>query len=819
MASLAAVPLWIAISIAQAQTAPAAAEETFWSFRPIRRPPPVEVKDASWPLGEIDRFVLARLESNGLKPARPADRRTLLRRLSFDLTGLPPAPEEAEAFARDRSREAVERVVDRLLASPRFGERWGRYWLDVARYAEDDIRGLSQESYPNAWRYRDWVIGALNEDMPYDAFVKAQIAGDLLAASDARKLMPALGFLGLGPWYYDIAVPAVARADERHERIDALSRGLLGLTVGCARCHDHKFDPITMRDYYGLAGIFASSEYREYPLADAASVEAFDAGQRRIQEREAAIRDYRRGFSERLAEIQARRTPEYMVAAWEVLGAPKRVLADVAIESALDRETLERWTAYLDAGEFDHPYLQSWEALIGSGGGEDRAREVGEEFERRLASVAASKKRIDEDNRILLAAVEKKKSIGTKLPNGFLTYEDFCAGCQVQARALDRDLYVVWDHFFGGGRRSEVKGRKTSAVLVHGGGEVDRWLEGEWKAHLTRLLAELEALKKSAPPAYPFLHGIAESSQTGDLRIHLRGSPFQLGETTPRGFPAALRPQGAGGFERGSGRLELAEAIARHPLAARVMANRLWQRLFGSGIVATPSNFGHSGAPASHPDLLEHLAWRFVEQGYSVKRLLRDVVLSRTYQLSGEDSPGNAAIDAGNRLLWRANRRRLDVEALRDSILWVAGTLDARLGGPSVDLAADRSRRSVYGKVSRFRLNETLALFDFPDPSTTSEQRHVTHVPMQKLFHLNSDFIWDQAGALAARLEKEAGPGDREKLGRAWSLLFQREPSAAEIERGSRFLDQARADGASRPPVWRQFAQVLLAANELSVID
>src|SRR5437867_2295173 len=294
-------------------------QRAFWSFQPIHTPALPEVKDTSWVKSSIDRFILARLETQRLKPVEAADKRTLIRRANFDLTGLPPTPEEVEAFLNDSSPDAFAKVVDRLLASPHYGERWGRYWLDVARYGEDDGRGLSQESYPNAFRYRDWVIQAFNEDMPYDLFVKAQIAGDLLERKDRDKFLPGLGFFGLGPWYYDITVPLQARADERHDRVDVLTRGFLGLTVACARCHDHKFDPISTKDYYALAGVFASSQYREYPLAPESVVNAYHLHQKKIKEQEVAIKQFMQTEGSQLGEILARRISIYMVAAWKVL--------------------------------------------------------------------------------------------------------------------------------------------------------------------------------------------------------------------------------------------------------------------------------------------------------------------------------------------------------------------------------------------------------------------------------------------------------------------------------------------------------------------
>ena len=342
-------------------------QRAHWVLQPRYKPGRPEVHDRSWPHSPIDTFVLARLEAEGLRPVRPADKRTLIRRAYLDLTGLPPAPPAIEAFVQDPSSDAFAKIVDQLLQSPRYGERWGRYWLDVARYAEDDVRGTSQESYENAWRYRDWVIQSLNEDLPYDLFVKAQLAGDLVEG-DRHKTLGGLGFLGLGPWYYDIAEPPQARADERDDRVDAVGRAFLGLTVACARCHDHKYDPISMQDYYALAGVFASTNYWEYSLVPDEVVTAYRQHQKKIKELEGAIQEFRKSQSRQLSEILARKAARYLVAAWKVRQMPGVSPRVMAQREGLDRETLERWLKHLDNSEKDYPYLNEWNRLLREGG-------------------------------------------------------------------------------------------------------------------------------------------------------------------------------------------------------------------------------------------------------------------------------------------------------------------------------------------------------------------------------------------------------------------------------------------------------------------
>lgn len=798
-----------------------AKDRTHWAFQPCHKPVIPEVKDKAWPKRPTDNFVLARLEAEGLKPVNAADKRTLIRRAYLDLIGLPPTPTEVEAFVKDESPDAYARVVDRLLASPHYGERWGRYWLDVARYGEDDIRGLSQESYANAWRYRDWVIQAFNEDMPYELFIKAQLAGDLVEGVDNDKLIAGLGFLGLGPWYYDIAEPPQARADERDDRTDAISRGFLGLTIACARCHDHKYDPISMKDYYALAGVFASSEYREYPQAPPDAVAAYKKHQRKIKEVEKAFQEFEKAQSQQLGDILARKSARYLMAGWAVLRNPKSPASTVARQERLDAETLDRWVKYLGTPEKEHPYLAKWNALLAAGGTREEVERVAAEFQETVLVVLREKKAIDEENHIILAQSRPRRDpeMMKSLPNGFETYEDFCPGCNVALIPIAREKFILWRDLVEEGTHGDGAYGKTGGILYFSGELLERFLAPEWKSHLESVRAELAALKKSSPPQYPYIHGIAESRNATNLRIHLRGSPYNLGEDVPRRFLEVLSEGEPAPFTKGSGRLELAEAIARHPLAARVMVNRIWQHHFGYGIVRTPSNFGQLGERPTHPELLEYLMARFIENKFSIKAMHREIMLSATYQLSTDYSQADAALDPDNRLYWRANRRRLDVEALRDSLLYVAGALDLTIGGPSAPLDEKNSRRTVYGRVSRFQLDRLLALFDFPSPASSAEQRNVTNIPLQSLFFMNSDLVWQQAGRLADRLRGLRTADDEARICEAYRLLFGREPTETEIQLGLQFLREAAPKSSNEPTPWHQYAQVLLSSNEFLFVN
>ena len=802
-------------------------DRAYWAFQPSRQPTLPEVSDRVWPKSPLDRFILARLEERRISSARPATRRELIRRVTFDLSGLPPTPEDVDAFVKDPSPLAFARVVDRLLNSPHYGERWGRHWLDVARYAEDDLYAGAE--YRNAWRYRDWVTGALNEDMPYDLFVKAQIAGDLLASGDedGNGLVAGTGFLALGVWYYGAVAPPQARADERFDRIDAITSGFLGLTVGCARCHDHKYDPISLRDYYALDGIIGSTVYREYPLAPREVVENYREHAKKVEELESALKELVDGESIRLSEILARKTSRYLTAACHLLEDPTRSASLLAQEEGLDHEVLRNWMDYVGAAKREHPYLSTLDHLRARGAGRRELQQAADEFQSLVLDVLAEKRSVDAKNEALVEAAKPDVDPETAvyLPNGYRA-GDYCGGCDVVLTPIERTRYILWLDILGTTDLTCSFKKKDYGLFRLRGETLERFLSDEKRSSVATLRAELKALEKRRPPDYPFLHGMADSPRPQDARIHLRGSPYQLGEKTPRRFLTVLSPGEPARFTRGSGRLELAEAIAAHPLTARVVVNRIWQHLFGQGIVRTPSNFGRSGDAPTHLELLEYLTHRFILNGYSIKALHREILLSATYQLSSRDSNRSASnrsaanhTDPDNRLLWRANRRRLDAEALRDSLLFVSGRLDLTVGGASVDLSKDDRRRSLYGQVRRSRSDALLALFDFPDASLTSEKRSVTNVPLQRLFFLNGDLVWRQAGGLVRRLGGAGKPVGRETIQKAYRLLFCRDASPGEIEAGLEFLREARGSASSDTPALQQYLQVLLSSNEFLYVD
>ena len=759
-------------------------QRAFWSLRPIAKPPLPTVKDKNWPKTAIDHFILARLEAQGLKPLPAADKRTWIRRVSFDLIGLPPTPEEVDAFIKDSSTKSRAKVVDRLLASPRYGERWGRHWLDVARYSDDLLNTLKEDPLPNAFRYRDWVINAFNEDMPYDEFVKAQIAGDFLDG-DKGKWVGGLGFYNLTPNLQD-------------DRVDVTTRGFLGLTAACAQCHDHKFDPIPTRDFYALQGIFESTEIDEYPLAPAGIVEKYQKQKKLVDEQESRIDEFLDAQSTQLSEILASRASDYLMASRKILGTEKLSAEAVAKDQKLDRETLDRWLKHLQKTPREHPFLNDWDAQVKRDAPLEELKAEAEKFQDLLLAVIREKKTIDQKNLILTGGSQEFEVLS-----------------KVNLASLERDRYALWVDFFQGRQRMEGSRERDSGVLHYRKKAVERFLQGDWKAHLESMQARLEELKRSLPEKYPFLRTIKDVAKPANLKIYIRGNKETQGDEAPRSFLSALCPGDPVPFTKGSGRIELAEAIAnpQNPLTARVMVNRIWQDHFGVGLVTTASNFGQLGDRPSHPELLDYLAARFVEQGWSIKAMHREIVLSATYALSTGSSQENSATDSENHLLWRANRRKLDAEALRDSLLFVSGELDLTMGGEPMRLTDEKNlRRTVYGFVSRAKLDGTLSLFDFPDPNFTSEGRITTDTPLQRLYFLNSEFVINQAKALVSRLETTQTSGTEPRIRQAYRLLFQREPAPEEVQTGLKFLESGQDK-------WPLYAQALMSSTEFMLVN
>ena len=768
-------------------------QRAFWAFQPIRKPAEPVVTNTAWAKGALDRFILATLEQKGLKPVEAAGKTALIRRATFDLTGLPPTPEDVDAFLADRSPGAFAKVVDRLLDSPHYGERWARYWLDLARYADGKLGASRDTPYENAFRYRDWVIGAFNRDLPYNRMIEAQIAADQLDGPGKDQLLAGLGFQALGV--------------DSNERLDVTTKTFLGLTVGCAQCHDHKYDPIPTKDYYSLYGVFASTSGNEIPLVGASEVEAYKKAKKAIDDLEEKIDDFIRKRSVELQEILAQDTSRYLMAAWSKMNGAEFSM------TGLDSEILDRWIAYLKSPSKDHPYLKPWDEMVKRGFasvGREEVKRFADQFGALTLSIFAGKNEIDDRNYVKLGGAKGVKDERTRQ--------------YTNLESLDIEKYYLWRDlasdpfqrngvYFPGGvyyygvtnamrRDFEIRGGAVPVVK-----DIDRFLSGPWKTHLDRMRDERQVLKKALPPQYPFLHAVKDSDRPANARVHIRGDEKNLGDEAPRRFLSVLCDAEPTPLTKGSGRLELAEAIVKHPLAARVMVNRVWQWHFGQGIVRSSSNFGQLGDRPTHPELLEYLSARFIESGWSLKALHREIMLSSTYQLSTKYSEPNAEVDPENRLLWRANlKQRLDAESIRDSMLFVAGRLSPSTGGAPVPFDDSNNRRTVYGYISRTTLDGMLALFDFPNPNNTSEQRSVTLGPMQRLYFMNNEFVARQADAFAGRLT-QAGSDDGERIRQAYRLALGRPPTDEEIQMGKDFL---RASGSS----WPQYAQILLTSAE-----
>ncbi len=803
-------------------------QRAFWSFRPLALPAVPKIDGKGWAKSDIDRLVAAKLEAEGLQAVGRANKRTLIRRASFDLTGLPPTPEEVDAFEKDKSSAAFEKLVDRLLASPRYGERWGRRWLDVARYAEDDVRGLDPKGrgympFHGAYVYRDWVISAMNADMPYDQFVKAQLAGDLVDPKDRPAMLAGTAFLGQGPWIWDQAVPVQGRADERNERIDAITRGFLGLTVACARCHNHKYDPISQKDYYALGGVIASTTYHEYPRVSPAQVAAFKQKEQKLLDLEEEAREFGKTESEQLKQILAHQTSRYLVGTWRVLGKPKLTVAKAAEADRLDTEMLDRWVKLLSRKTERYPYLRDFKVMIAAGGSADEATALGDQFQALVLDIMTKAARLKEENDVIKAKADvKKRSNRDALPNEFETMDQFCPGCELELKTLPTDQAKLWMDLFLTSLDSPAEDRPDPGLFVFRGWGLARQLSPAWKEHLEGLKKQVEEARKSLGDEYPFVHGVEDKTKPVNIQVNLRGSPFSLGDEVPRRFLAVLASHEEP-YREGSGRLQLANDIIHSPLAARVIVNRVWKWHFGTGIVNTPDNFGVAGEKPSNPELLEYLAARFVSEGMSIKKLNREIMLSQVYQLGSDDLPANDEKDAANRFYWRFNKQRLEAESIRDSILFVAGDLDLKkTSGPSVEFAPDTTSRTVFCKVSRFRLNNYLQVFDFPNPSFTAEQRFSTNVPLQRLFFMNDQFVFEQATLLAERVRSK--PSDTERIQQVYRILYGRAANPKEIQLGLDFLnknpERAGEMVAGTPPtVWREYARVLLSSNEFEFVN
>jgi hypothetical protein len=815
----------------------------FWSYQPPRRHAAPAVADAAWPRTDIDRFVLAGLEARGLHPTGDADRATLARRVSYDLTGLPPTPAEIDAFVADRGPDAYERLVDRLLASPRFGERWGRHWLDVVRFGESlTLRGFV---FKEAWRYRDYVIEAFNADRPYDRFVAEQVAGDLQPAAgleDGRRQRIATTFLVLGNNNLEEQDKPQLRMDVVDEQLDTIGKAFLAQTIGCARCHDHKFDPIPTRDYYALAGILRNAKALEH-----ANVSKWlDVPLPAPPEQEARYRQY----DTDVAALEAR-IAQVRKQTGAGPGASQGVVAASALPGIVVDDAQARKVGAWTESRAVKPY-------IGAGYSHDDNSGKGEKtltFQPEIPEAGVYEVRLaytPGTNRAEAVPVTVFSADGEETVTVDMKTEPPVDGRFVSLgrHRFERNNqgYVMVSNE---GTRGTVVG---DAVQFLPADAPDRpRAEGAPSAPkpdgtLRKMEAELKRLKASAPRR-ELAMSVVEEKEIGDTQVHIRGSVHNLGETVPRGFLQVATPAGTTSpVPAGeSGRRELAAwlASADNPLTARVLVNRAWHWLFGAGLVRTTDNFGTTGETPSHPELLDDLAVQFVDDGWSVKALVRRIVLSRTYQLAsagtGASDRRARGADPENRGLWRMNRRRLDAECIRDTILCVSGQLGCAMGGPSfpADLASDYgyqqagTRRSVYVPVFRNALPDLFEAFDFADPSMVVGRRNVSTVAPQALFLMNHPFLMEQSRHAARRLLAEtetemrrgarAGREDEARIDRAYRLALGRPPGAREQRIALRYLAQAEdpPDGVAAVPeeTWALVFQALFSTIDFRYVD
>ncbi len=949
-----------------------AEDRTFWSYQPVCDPPMPRVRNAEWPRSPLDQLVLAKLEAAGLEPAPPAERRTLVRRLTFDLCGLPPTPVEVDEFLADDAPDAVDRLVDRLLASPRYGERWGRHWLDVARYA--DSNGLDENlAQAEAYRYRDWVIGAFQRDEPYDQFLRAQIAGDLLpSVNDAQRMdyLAATGFLCLGPKMLAEDDPVKMEMDIVDEQLDTVFQAFMGVTIGCARCHDHKFDPLSAVEYYGLASIFKSTQtmdtfsvvarWHERPLVgiDQERALATRATERRLLQ---TAFDTRQTQALEAATIEARsQVAEYLLAA-QALASSRRPLEPKMQAGAAppddgllcEAETFARGNVKIDfevygagigvvynAGEL--PNLAEYDVTV--------ARSGKYQIDLRYAAAEARPVRLIVDGQEL-SSTAARRATGSWTPEtqcwegaaqialepgphvvrlersgpfphfdklalvrvgDFSTASETLATANSDAPTAPRELRQGYLERFTAAMAQTLetpRGPLAAWANLPGLLSADRadpvttfvlrdplpptpealaaryrelteqafatepdpatavpataWREfltapaaplatpEATAAYLTPTeMAAIDTLRTAlrehdaATPTVPWVMAVAEGTPTA-LPIHVRGSHLNLGELAPRQLPEVLRHPFTPELPHDqSGRVQLADWIAHpaNPLTARVMVNRVWRWHFGTGLVRTCDNFGRLGDRPSHPELLDWLASRFMESGWSIKHLHRLILNSATYQMSSRWNAVAAAVDPDNRLHWRMDRQRLDAESLRDAILAVGGQLDTTMGG-SLLVTKNREyvagtasvnptsyaapRRSVYLPVVRSALYDVFQAFDFADPSVINGDRATTTVAPQTLFAMNSELVTEQSLRLAERLLHANHPDDAARVQAAFQIALGRDPLPEELSEALTYLatcenESAAPETPDAPPinqVWQSLVRAILATNEFIYVD
>ena len=752
-----------------------------------------------------------------MSPSPKANPRELIRRASVELTGLPPTFAEVEVFRKAYAadtQQAMSLLVDRLLASPGYGERWGRHWLDVARYA--DAKGYvdaGEPKYPFAYTYRDYVVEAFNRDLPFDQFVREQVAADLLPGK-APESMAALGFLTVGSRFNFFPHEII------DDRIDVVTRGFLGLTAACARCHDHKYDPIPIEDYYSLYGVFANSREPSpdrWPVIGAQGDSESAEFRKKLAETAAKYNALREKLHRQIQHELRAWAGDYL--RYVVQSIPRhrtQAQPDIRTERGVIREVAAyasggviRWRQFLGSKQPDDPVFGLWKRLF---------KLKREEIPGRFAGELRAWRKGSEANPLVVQALEAKpiKSMGDVADAYGSVLESVEAEWQ-QLRKSSPDATALADNAKEQVRRAMYAADYPATMTVD---ESEDFYSLDESTDVRKHFAEIERVyleEWNTVRPRPML--VVDRPKLGEQRVFLRGDAHRLGSKVKRHIPAVYTGQHPTRIDRGSGRLALANSIASeaNPLTARVIVNRVWAWHFGRGLVETPSDFGVRSTPASHPELLDHLATWFVQNGWSIKRLNRYIMLSSTWQQSSVDRPAYRKLDPDNRLLWRKNRQRLGFESMRDSMLFVSGQLDLQAGGPPVQKAPDDAanrRRTLYSFVDREKLPDVFRVFDFPCPDISAPGRSRTTVPQQSLFLLNNPFVLARAEALAKRLANGPIAGMVAEMYRA---ALGREPVVEELRLAKRFVAQSGLSKETLP--WQELAQALLLSNEFMFVD
>jgi hypothetical protein len=746
-------------------------------------------------MNPIDAFMMAQLEAQGLQPSPPADRRTLIRRVTYDLTGLPPTPADVEAFVNDPDPDAYKKLVDRLLASPQYGEQWARHWLDVARYADTKgyVYAREERFFVHAPAYRDWVVRAFNDDMPYDEFLLLQLAADQAVPND-KAALAAMGYLTLGRRFLGVTHDII------DDRIDVIGRGMLGLTIGCARCHDHKYDPIPTEDYYSLYGVFQNCTERMVRISESARHdEGFAAFEAELQKRQQALDKAMATAREETAAIVRRKTADYLAAQFELEKYPDENFSQILGKEDINPIYVRRWQLYLQKmAKANDPIFRPWRQFAALGPEEfrQRANEVVDQLANSNAETlnllvakafaTAPDSLQDMARRYGLVFDEIEKQWRTILT------QDAAATAlpDAHAEALRQVLYGL---------------QSPCAVPDEPIANIEWYVDTATTENLWKLQGEVDRWIIQSPQAPAYAVALFDRADIDEPRVFRRGNPATKGDEVPRRFLQALSPTDGKPFVQGSGRLEMARATASpdNPLTARVWVNRVWMHHFGEGLVRTPSDFGLRSDPPTHPHLLDWLASQLVAHNWSTKSLHRVMLLSAAYQQQSI-GPSDAAVlaqsnklDPENRLVWRMNARRLTFEEWRDTLLAVSGDLDLTSGGRAAHLfaaGADNRRRTLYGLVDRQFLTTAMRTFDFANPDLHAPQRSETIVSQQALFALNHPYVANRARGFAARLADIPEKDVSARVHKLYQLAYQRPPTEAQLHAAIVFLESPPED-------------------------